>query len=123
MATPEKRKKKSAESTVTRIKASDSDSSKATKVKSTTVKKKTVAKKEQNQKTKADNDAGKKPLSAIKNYFKGAWQELRLVRWPDRRSTWGMTGALIIFTAAFLIVILLLDYGFSWLFKLIMGTN
>ena len=63
------------------------------------------------------------PLSAITDYFRGAWQEIKQVRWPDRRSTWGMVGALIVFTAALFLVIILLDYGFAWLFKLIMGTK
>ena len=63
------------------------------------------------------------PLSAIAGYFRGAWQEIKQVRWPDRRSTWGMVGALIVFTAALFLVIILLDYGFAWLFKLIMGTK
>ena len=63
------------------------------------------------------------PLSAITGYFHGAWQEIKQVRWPDRRSTWGMVGALIVFTAALFLVIILLDYGFAWLFKLIMGTK
>lgn len=63
------------------------------------------------------------PLNAIAGYFRGAWQEIKQVRWPDRRSTWGMVGALIVFTAALFLVIILLDYGFAWLFKLIMGTK
>ncbi len=63
------------------------------------------------------------PLSTITGYFRGAWQEIKQVRWPDRRSTWGMVGALIVFTAALFLVIILLDYGFAWLFKLIMGTK
>ena len=63
------------------------------------------------------------PLSVITSYFRGAWQEIKQVRWPDRRSTWGMVGALIVFTAALFLVIILLDYGFAWLFKLIMGTK
>ena len=62
-------------------------------------------------------------LSAITGYFRGAWQEIKQVRWPDRRSTWGMVGALIVFTAALFLAIILLDYGFAWLFKLIMGTK
>lgn len=63
------------------------------------------------------------PLAPVGRYFKGAWQELKLVRWPDRRSTWGMTGALLLFTLFFIVVILLLDYGFAQLFKLILGSN
>ena len=63
------------------------------------------------------------PLRAVRSYFVGAWQELKQVRWPDRRSTWAMTGALIAFTVVFVVIILLIDYGFSWLFKLIIGTK
>lgn len=78
-------------------------------------------------KTAASNPKNSKshrnPLSAITGYFRGAWQEIKQVRWPDRRSTWGMVGALIVFTAALFLVIILLDYGFAWLFKLIMGTK
>lgn len=63
------------------------------------------------------------PLRALTGYFRGSWQEIKQVRWPDRRTTWSMVGALIIFTVALFLVIILLDYGFAWLFKLIMGTN
>lgn len=63
------------------------------------------------------------PLRTLTGYFRGSWQEIKQVRWPDRRTTWSMVGALIIFTVALFLVIILLDYGFAWLFKLIMGTN
>ncbi len=63
------------------------------------------------------------PLAGIGRYFKGSWHELKQVRWPDRRSTWGMTLALIAFTLFFVLVILLLDYAFAQLFKLILGSN
>ena len=53
------------------------------------------------------------PLGA---YLKGAWKELRLVRWPNRRATWSMTLAVILFSAAFGLVILLLDILFKYLF-------
>jgi len=58
-------------------------------------------------------------IRSIGGYFKGAWAELRLVRWPDRKASWGLTGAVIIFTALFIILIVLLDAGFEQLFKLI----
>lgn len=83
----------------------------------TSAKTKTAASKSKNSKSRRN------PLSAITSYFRGAWQEIKQVRWPDRRSTWGMVGALIVFTAALFLVIILLDYGFAWLFKLIMGTK
>ena len=52
-------------------------------------------------------------------YFKGSWKELRQVRWPDRKATWGMTAAVLLFTGFFAILIVLLDAGFNELFKLI----
>lgn len=89
----------------------------STKTAKTSVKTKTAASKPKNSKSRRN------PLSTITGYFRGAWQEIKQVRWPDRRSTWGMVGALIVFTAALFLVIILLDYGFAWLFKLIMGTK
>ncbi len=50
-------------------------------------------------------------------YVKGAWYELRQVRWPDRRATWGLTLAVIIFSLFFAAVILGLDAAFQYLFK------
>lgn len=54
-------------------------------------------------------------------YFKGAWFELRQVRWPNRRATWGMTAALLIFTGLFAAFILLIDLLWEYLFKLLLG--
>lgn len=56
----------------------------------------------------------------IGSYFKGAWIELRQVRWPDRRTTWGMTGALLAFTGFFVVFIMLVDLVFENIFKLIL---
>lgn len=56
-------------------------------------------------------------LRAIGGYFKGAVTELRQVKWPSRRATWGFTVAVIVFTAASSAFILALDYGFEQLFK------
>ncbi|HEY8886134.1 MAG TPA: preprotein translocase subunit SecE [Candidatus Microsaccharimonas sp.] len=61
-----------------------------------------------------------KTLFAIGGYFKGAWTELRLVRWPTRRATWGLTFAVILFSAFFVVIILLLDILFKFLFELIL---
>lgn len=57
---------------------------------------------------------------SIGGYFKGAWKELRQVRWPDRKSAWGMTMAVILFTGFFVAMIVLLDYVFKLLFELIL---
>lgn len=56
----------------------------------------------------------------IGSYFKGAWSELRQVRWPDRKSAWGMTMAVILFTAFFVALIVVLDIVFKQLFELIL---
>lgn len=103
-------------STVTRITATDAPSSK----KSTTANKKTEKVASQ-PKTSRKVLVIFKPLLAIGGYFKGSWQELRQVRWPTRKATWGLTGAVIGFTAFFIVLILLLDAGFKYLFELILG--
>ena len=61
-----------------------------------------------------------KTLFAIGGYFKGAWIELRLVRWPTRSATWGLTFAVILFSVFFVVVILLLDILFKFVFELIL---
>ena len=64
----------------------------------------------------------KKPfgfLIKFGGYFKGSWVELKQVRWPDRKATWGMTAAVLLFTGFFAILIVLLDAGFNALFNLI----
>ncbi len=63
----------------------------------------------------------RRPLKAIGEYFRGAWYELRQVRWPDRATTWQMTGALIVFTLFIGVVIVLLDALFKYLFELMIG--
>jgi len=97
---------------VTRIKASSSAPSKVPK-KTTKTK---VVKKERT----APTNPFIKTLFAIGGYFKGAWAELRMVRWPTRGATWGLTFAVIAFSAFFVVVILLLDALFKFLFELIL---
>lgn len=58
---------------------------------------------------------------SIGGYFKGAWDELRQVRWPTRRSTWELTIAVILFSAFFVVIIVLLDALFKYLFELIIA--
>lgn len=58
-----------------------------------------------------------RPLIAIGEYFKGAWYELRQVRWPTRRATWGLTLAVLLFSAFFVVLIVLLDLLFQFLFE------
>lgn len=67
--------------------------------------------------TERTHKAWTKPFRAFGGYFKGAWVELRQVRWPDRRASWSLTLAVIIFSLFFALVIVGLDYVFSYLFK------
>lgn len=56
-------------------------------------------------------------LRAFGGYFKGAWQELSQVRWTNRRATWSLTLAVIVFSIFFAAIILGLDTLFQYLFK------
>ncbi len=82
--------------------------------KSTT--KKTSTEKQANTEVKTPKKAFA-PLRAIGGYFKGSWQELRQVRWPNRKQTWAMTLAVILFSLALGALIFLLDAVFTLLFK------
>lgn len=102
---------------VTRIKAGES-SKKSVK---TTKAKKTVS-------AKVDGKKSKLPrrkrsfglLGKFGGYFKGAWIELRQVHWPTRQATWGLTGAVLLFSAFFVVFITLLDAGFKYMFEQIL---
>ncbi len=76
--------------------------------------KKTVAK-------KADvvraQRAWTKPFRRFGGYFAGAWTELSQVHWPNRKATWELTLAVIVFSLVLGAVIFLLDWGFTYLFK------
>lgn len=103
---------------VVRIKASSAKkSAKTEKVETTAVAEKPV----QKVKKQRNKKGALAPLRAIGGYFKGAWVELRLVRWPNRRATWGLTGAVIAYSAFFVLFVLLLDAAFKYLFQLILG--
>jgi len=57
------------------------------------------------------------PFRAMWGYFVGSWQELRQVHWPNRKQTWAMTLAVLIFSVALGVLIFLLDALFTLLFK------
>lgn len=64
-----------------------------------------------------------RPFAAIGGYFKGAWYELTQVRWPNRRATWSLTAAVLVYSALFVAIILGLDAGFKFIFdELILGN-
>ena len=76
---------------------------------------------EQEQLSEKQSRVRRKPLRALKEYFVGAWYELRQVRWPDRPTSLKMTGTLLVFTAFMTLVIVLLDALFRYLFELMLG--
>ncbi len=132
-------KKKKTSTVRTRVVSSDdASSSKIKKERNTTKKKgnakaKTAPKVEQSAAVKPEKknvslkdkiksrQTKKKPATNTKNvgYFKGAWHELRQVRWPNRKATWGLTLAVILYSAFFVVLVLLLDAGFKYLFDFI----
>ncbi len=113
------------DTTVVRIKAGAATSSKKAAKESTTdtavigTTKPVAAKKLRSKKGKGIRGLG--VFRAIGRYFKGAWTELRQVRWPNRRATWSLTGAVLAYSAFFVVLVLLLDAGFKYLFELILG--
>lgn len=103
-------------SKVTRISAKDdAPKPKTAKV----VKTETPTKKVTKSEKPAQEEGKQNVFVRIANYFKGAWFELRQVRWPTRKATWGLTIAVILFSAFFVALILLLDALFKYLFELI----
>ena len=50
-------------------------------------------------------------------YFRNSWKELRLVTWPNRRETWQLTLAVIIFSVIFGVIIAVVDFGLDKAFK------
>ena len=111
---------------IRRIKASDDTPKKAsngteTKSKSSTIKTKDKAKSKTAAKPVRDINVGtKNPFVAFGNYIRGAWHELKQVRWPSRSATWKMTFAVLLFSGSFAVLILLLDFAFNKLFELIL---
>jgi preprotein translocase SecE subunit len=109
------------EATVTRIKASDDSPTQKTSKTTTkpTVATETVAVPKKKKSIKAKSIL--RPFIASRDYFVGAWRELKQVRWPTRGATWSLTFAVIAYSAFFVLIVLLLDALFKYLFDLILG--
>ena len=60
-----------------------------------------------------------RPFVALGRYLRDSWREIRQVRWPNRKATWKMVLAVLVYTALFVLIISLLDLFFTWLFSLI----
>jgi preprotein translocase SecE subunit len=64
-----------------------------------------------------------RPFVAFGRYLRDSWREIRQVRWPNRKLTWKMTLAVLIYCAIFMIFILVLDALFTFIFNLLLGIN
>ena len=53
----------------------------------------------------------------IPKFIRNSFSELKKVTWPNRRDTFKLTSAVIIFSIVFSAVISLVDYGFGIIFK------
>lgn len=91
--------------------------------------KKKVAKKEAE---KADKKALKAKKKAAKGkkvrksdeevgYFRGAFREIRQVRWPDRKTTWKLTFTVIGYIVLIAVALMLLDALFTFIFNQVLG--
>lgn len=121
---------------ITRIKASDGPSKEEKSSEPTITRKKVVVKDKKTEKNKrveekkakksAKKTDGKKtfilfrPFVALGHYLRDSWREIRQVRWPNRKATWKMVLAVLVYTALFIILISLLDLLFTWIFSLIL---
>jgi len=77
--------------------------------------KKPVAQTKKVEKPTKVEKGSKKKTDEPNNYFTGAWHELRQVHWTNRRTTWKLTIAVLLFSAFFALFILAAD----WVFNLI----
>ena len=121
---------------ITKIKASDGPRKEEKSAEPTITRKKVVVKDKKTEKTKkvaekqakkeAKKSEGKKPFILFRpfvafwHYLRDSWREIRQVRWPNRKATWKMVLAVLVYTAIFIILISLLDLFFTWLFSLIL---
>ena len=122
-----------AKTKITRISAkdpskpqADKTEKKAKKSKETPVKaetkveaKKTEVKAEKAKKTKKPFILFR-PFIALGHYLRDSWREIRQVRWPNRKTTWKMVLAVFVYTAIFVVIIMLLDALLTLLFNFIL---
>ena len=80
-------------------------------------KEKAAPKKEKVTRLNEDGTPRRNLLQRIGAYFRGSWHELRQVRWPNRKQTWTLTLAVILFSLFIGAIIFGLDIAFTWLFK------
>lgn len=119
---------------VTRIKAGDKKSEDEPKKTEKKIEKKPV-KKEKSVKEKAERKPMPmpvriitapfrwiaKPFIALGRYIHDSWLEIRQVRWPNRKATWKLVGAIFVYSAFFIILVAVLDALFNFIFSKIIG--
>ncbi len=120
-------KQESGKTVVRRVKAKSAANSPADKGTKPAVHKSVAAKKsKQTTKSKSAKKADKPlkqyfflfvPFIALGRYVRDSWHELRQVRWTNRRATWALTLAVILFSLFFIIFILFFDWLFSTLIR------
>ena len=121
-----KSEKPSEEPTITRKKVivEDEKTAKAKKAEKKQAEKKV---KEKSKEKALKNKDGKKPFIlfrpfvALGHYLRDSWREIRQVRWPNRKATWKMVAAVLVYTALFVVILTLLDMLFSFVFNKILG--
>ena len=57
------------------------------------------------------------PIRAFFRYLAESWQELKQVRWPNRKMTWKLVFAVVLYTVIFAAFIMVLDELFTLLFN------
>ncbi len=87
-----------------------------------------IAKKIVKEEKKAKVKKEKKPMNkfvriitAPFRYIHDSWVEIRQVRWPNRKATWKLVGAIFVYAAFFIILTMLLDALFNFIFSKIIG--
>lgn len=60
-----------------------------------------------------------RPFVAFGRYLRDSWREIRQVRWPNRKATWKMTFAVLVYVALFMVFLSLLDVFFTFIFDLL----
>ena len=93
------------------VKAKNSESKKAVAAKKAKVK----------EQKKAEKKADKKEKKV--GYFRGAFREIRQVRWPNRKETWKMTLSVIVYVIILATAIMLLDALLQLIFNKLLGGN
>ncbi len=107
---------------ITRIKAGDHKSDDDKKApKTVKVEKKVVKKDKKAKKEKKPMNKFTKVITAPFCYVHDSWLEIRQVRWPNRKATWKLVGAIFIYAAFFIVLTMLLDALFNFIFSKIIG--